>query len=115
MRLLLDSCVSGRINPDLTAAGHEVEWVGDWPEDPGDDAILARAHAESRVVVTIDKDFGELAVRLGAPHCGIIRLVGLSLRHHAAVILHALSLHGAELASGAIVTAEPGRLRIRLP
>jgi predicted nuclease of predicted toxin-antitoxin system len=34
-------------------------------------------HAESRVLVTLDKDFGELAIMKGAPHAGIIRLVGI--------------------------------------
>ena len=44
-----------------------------------DQTILARAQAESRLVVTQDKDFGELAFRLGLPaECGIIlfRLAG---------------------------------------
>lgn len=38
-----------------------------------DAAILARAQAEARLVVTQDKDFGELAFRSGLPaQCGII-------------------------------------------
>jgi predicted nuclease of predicted toxin-antitoxin system len=44
-----------------------------------DPEILARAQAESRIVVTQDKDFGELAFRRGLPaRCGVIlfRLVG---------------------------------------
>ncbi len=55
MRLLLDSCVWGRARPEIEAGGHDVVWAGDWPEDPGDDEILARAHAEGRVLVTLDK------------------------------------------------------------
>lgn len=54
-----------------------MEWVGDWPVDPGDDEILARAAQSNQVVVTLDKDFGELAVAFGATHAGIIRLVDL--------------------------------------
>ena len=38
-----------------------------------DDVILKRAQAEERVVVTFDKDFGELAFRYGLPaDCGIV-------------------------------------------
>ena len=39
-------------------------------ERSGDDEILARAYAEQRILVTIDKDFGELAIVHGRPHCG---------------------------------------------
>jgi predicted nuclease of predicted toxin-antitoxin system len=65
--------------------------------------------------VTLDKDFGELAIVHGMPHCGILRLVNFSAKLQAAVCIHALNLYGKDLESGAIVTAEPGRLRIRPP
>jgi predicted nuclease of predicted toxin-antitoxin system len=115
VRVLLDTCVWGGAVPVLTDAGHDVTWSGDWPKDPGDDEILARAHRERRILVTLDKDFGELAILRGRPHCGILRLVGFPARRQAAVCLRVLELRGAELESGAIVTAEPGRLRIRPP
>ena len=53
-------------------------WAGEWPQDPGDEEILRRAHQESRVLVTLDKDFGELAIVRGQVHSGIVRLVALS-------------------------------------
>jgi len=115
MKVLLDSCVWGKARAELEAAGHDVIWCGDWPQDPGDEEILARAKAEGRVLVTLDKDFGELAVLHGASHCGILRLVNISARQHAKVCLHVFALHGPELESGAIVTAESGRLRVRSP
>ena len=62
MKVLLDSCVSGQTAETVRQAGHDVTWAGDWPSDPGDEQILQRAAAESRVLVTIDKDFGELAI-----------------------------------------------------
>ncbi|MCD4727570.1 MAG: DUF5615 family PIN-like protein [Pirellulales bacterium] len=115
MKILLDSCVWGKARHELETAGHDVVWSGDWPSDPGDEEILARAHDEDRVLVTLDKDFGELAVLRGQPHSGILRLVGISARQQARVCLQVLFKHEAELASGAIITAELGRLRIRLP
>ncbi len=75
MKLLLDTCVWGKACKELQSAGHEVVWAGEWPEDPGDDEILERAHREGRVPVTLDKDFGELAIIHGIPHSEIIRLV----------------------------------------
>ncbi len=113
MRLLLDTCIWGGAAPELRAAGHDVLWTGDWPQDPGDDEILAFAHRERRVLVTLDKDFGELAIVHEQPHGGIVRIVGLPARQHAGVCRQALDAHGAELRAGAIVTVEPGRLRIR--
>lgn len=113
MKLLLDTCVWGGAVKELQAAGHDVLWAGLWTEDPGDAEILARAYSEGRILVTLDKDFGELAIVRQQPHCGILRLVNLAARQQASVCLHVLALHGEELESGAIVTAEPGRLRIR--
>lgn len=66
-----------------------------------------------RILVTLDKDFGELAVLRNLPHCGIIRIVGFSVRQHGPVYVSILQAHAIELQSGAIVTAQPGRLRIR--
>lgn len=70
MRLLLDSCVWGGARSTIEAAGHDVVWAGDWEVDPGDDEILSRSHAEKRILVTLDKDFGELAIVQGRPHSG---------------------------------------------
>jgi predicted nuclease of predicted toxin-antitoxin system len=97
----------------LAKAGHDVVWAGDWEEDPGDEEILARADSDRRILVTLDKDFGELAIVRDLPHHGILRLVGFSARHQAEVCLRALELYGKELLGGAVVTAEPGRFRVR--
>ena len=113
MRILLDTCVWGGVRQDLVGAGHDVLWAGDWDEDPGDEEILSRASRESRILVTLDKDFGELAIVHGQRHAGILRLVNLSTRQQAGACLQALTRFGTDLEAGAIITAEPGRLRIR--
>jgi predicted nuclease of predicted toxin-antitoxin system len=115
VKVLLDTCVWGGARAALAAAGHDVVWAGDWPNDPGDEEILATAHSEGRVLVTLDKDFGELAVARGRLHAGIVRLVGIAAAQQGTVSIKILDAHGTELQRGAIVTAEPGRLRIREP
>jgi predicted nuclease of predicted toxin-antitoxin system len=115
MKLLLDTCVWGGARKILDEAGHDVIWSGDWPEDPGDSEILSRAYRESRILITLDKDFGELAIIRVEPHCGIIRLVSTSARKQAEVCQRVILLHGDELQAGAIITVESGRLRIRPP
>src|SRR5882762_3701588 len=49
----------------LRQDGHDVLWVR--TESPGisDRDVLSRAQLDARVVVTFDKDFGELAFRYG--------------------------------------------------
>ncbi|MFO0796115.1 MAG: DUF5615 family PIN-like protein [Gemmataceae bacterium] len=73
MKLLLDTCIWGGVKELLLTAGFDVLWVGDATADPGDEAILRIAHQQQRVLVTLDKDFGELAVVRGRPHHGIVR------------------------------------------
>ena len=114
MKVLLDSCVWGGAVETLRDAGHDVAWAGSLPIDPGDEEILERAHAEQRVLVTLDKDFGELAVVRGRSHAGIVRLVNLSGRQQGAACVEVLRRYEAELARQAILTVEPGRIRIRV-
>jgi predicted nuclease of predicted toxin-antitoxin system len=99
----------------LETSGHDVVWSGDWPEDPGDEEILAKAHNEGRILVTLDKDFGELAIVKGKRHSGILRLVNFSAKQQGIVCLRVIEGYGKVLQSGAIITAEPGRIRIRPP
>jgi predicted nuclease of predicted toxin-antitoxin system len=65
--------------------------------------------------VTLDKDFGEIVVVRGTPHSGILRLVGFRARQQGPSCLRILESHGEELQGGAIITAEPGRIRVRPP
>lgn len=97
----------------LEGAKHDVDWAGDWNEDPGDDEILRRAREQGRVLATLDKDFGELAVAQGMTHSGIIRLVGIRARDQGPTLAEILQSYESELRSGALITVEPGRVRVR--
>jgi predicted nuclease of predicted toxin-antitoxin system len=75
MRILAHENVSATVIQTL----HDVLSVKESLRGEKDSAILARAQAEQRLVVTHDKDFGELAFRSGLPaECGVIllRLLG---------------------------------------
>jgi predicted nuclease of predicted toxin-antitoxin system len=97
----------------LRALRHDVVCAGEWAEDPGDEEILSLAFQDNRILITLDKDFGELAVVRERPHAGIIRLVNWSARRQAGICISLLDRYSADLSAGAIVTAEPGRIRIR--
>lgn len=113
MELLLDSCGWGLAAAELRECGHDVIWAGDWEKDPGDREILARAHREGRVLVTLDKDFGELSVVRNEPHSGIVRLVGFSAREQGRACQEVLERYGDELRRGALITVDPGKVRVR--
>lgn len=113
MKILLDTCVWGGAVRILTDAGHDVIWTGSWERDPGDDEILAFGVQEGRVLITLDNDYGDLIFLRGMTHCGLIRLVGFRARQQGEVCLMLLDRYHADLTAQAIVTAEPGRVRIR--
>lgn len=75
MKVLLDTRVWGGSRSALETAGHIVEWASEWETDPGDEEILSRAFQKGQVLVSLDKDFGELVFLHDQPHHGIIRLV----------------------------------------
>lgn len=114
MKLLLDTCVSNKAKKLLIAEEYDVIWSGDWLEDPGDERILNIAHKQQRIFITLDKDFGELAIVQGLPHYGIIRLVNISATLQATTISSILKHYFTELQNGAIITASESRIRIRL-
>ncbi|OHD78707.1 MAG: toxin-antitoxin system, toxin component, PIN family protein [Spirochaetes bacterium RIFOXYC1_FULL_54_7] len=114
MKLLLDSCVWRGNRQTLADNGHDVSWVGDWESDPGDEEVLRRAEAEKRILVTLDKDFGELAIVHSQPHAGIIRLVGIPARLQATTCQAVTEKYKTELQQNAIITVTDTRVRIRL-
>ena len=79
MNLLADECVPAEVVARLRADGHVVETAGDDAPGAPDDDVLARAAGSGRVLVTADKDFGELVYRLGRAHAGVVllRLAGV--------------------------------------
>jgi predicted nuclease of predicted toxin-antitoxin system len=113
MRLVLDACVWGGAVAALRGAGYQVEWAGEWEPGLPDDTVLERARERGAITITLDKDFGELAVVFDRPHAGIVRLVGLGARQQADACIAVLARYAAELRQGALVTVQPGRVRIR--
>jgi predicted nuclease of predicted toxin-antitoxin system len=72
MRLLADECLDGRLVEGLRRAGHDVLAVRDAWQGGSDRAILDRARAERRTLVTEDKHFGDLVVNRGLSVPGLI-------------------------------------------
>lgn len=75
MKFQCDQNFDRRLLQPLRDAGHDVTVVAiDYPAGIPDREVLAIAHREQRILLTFDRDFGELAVREQLPHAGIIYL-----------------------------------------
>ena len=68
MRFLLDQNVDRRFAAFLASLGHDVKVIAaDYPPGLPDREVLAIGRRERRVLLTNDRDFGELVVREHLP------------------------------------------------
>src|SRR5258708_39167215 len=74
MRFLADENVSRFVVEQLRAAGFDVTAIGATSSGVSDAAVLATAKREGRILITEDRDFGELVVRQRLGVRGIVLL-----------------------------------------
>jgi predicted nuclease of predicted toxin-antitoxin system len=113
-RLLADENVPGAVVAALRQQGHDVAWVlEDAPGSP-DPGVLERAQDDGRVLVTFDKDFGELAFRRGlAASVGVVLFrITLASPDHAVRSAVAAFASRADWA-GQFAVVEDDRIRLR--
>jgi predicted nuclease of predicted toxin-antitoxin system len=114
MRIIANENVMATVVGELRNRGHDVFWVKESMPKSADDAILARAQSEQRLVLTHDKDFGELAFRYGLPaECGVflIRLSGGGRQADVDQVLNAIESRNDW--AGHFSVATRGRIRMR--
>ena len=63
MRLLADENIPAGMVGALRAAAHDVGWIREDARGISDQEVLGLASSQDRVLITADKDFGELAFR----------------------------------------------------
>lgn len=114
MMLLADESVDRPIVEQLRQDGHDTLYVAELSPSITDDQVLQEANNRNALLLTEDKDFGELVYRLGRVHAGVIliRLAGLPPSSKAETVAKVLQDHAAEL-SGAFSVISPGAVRIR--
>jgi len=74
MRFLVDECAGPALARWLCDHDHEVFSVYDEARGLDDDAVIRRARAENRILITNDKGFGEKVFRAGVTHAGVVLL-----------------------------------------
>lgn len=72
MRLLADESVDFGIIECLRENGHEVDSIAHIAPGIADDAVLEMSVRNNTLLLTEDKDFGELTIRFKKPNCGIV-------------------------------------------
>ncbi len=73
MKFLLDESAEDRLASFLRDQGHDVTAIArDYAHALTDHDVLAISRDEGRILITNDRDFGELVVRRGARHHGVI-------------------------------------------
>ena len=114
MNLLADEGVDKSVVDRLRQDGHTVRYVAEM--DPGidDGAVLHRANQHGALLITAEKDFGELVSRRGQIHTGVVllRLVGLPAETKVRIVSATLADRYHELFS-AFSVISPGMVRIR--
>jgi predicted nuclease of predicted toxin-antitoxin system len=114
MRFLADENFPGDAVRALGAAGHDVVWVRLEAPGSSDRDVLSRALTEARVLLTFDKDFGELAwrSRLRAD-CGVVLFrLPMPLPDEADRVIVGV-LESRDDWRGHFSVVEPGRIRMR--
>jgi predicted nuclease of predicted toxin-antitoxin system len=72
VRLLADEGVDAAIVARLRFDGHDLVYVAELSPGITDDAVLELANADERILMTADKDFGELVFRLRRVAFGVL-------------------------------------------
>ena len=72
MRFLVDECTGSKVAEWLRDANYEVFSVFDQARGMTDDDILAKALTENWILITNDKDFGEMVFRERRNHHGVV-------------------------------------------
>lgn len=114
MNLLADENIDQTVVDMLRQHGHHVLYVVEFSPSIDDETVLQEANRNGALLITEDKDFGELVFRQRRLHAGVVlvRLGGLSPQAKARIVSTIFASRGPELMN-AFSVISPGRVRIR--
>lgn len=112
--MLLDACVASRtLHQTLTDLGHDVLSARGEYSQTTDEALLSLAYEQRRILVTEDKDFGELVFLRRIPHACIVRVVGLRETEKVNALMRLIEHHRYAMQEATIIVVTRTRIRIR--
>lgn len=114
MIFVADESVDRPIVARLRLDGHDVYEIADAEPSISDDEVLERARERSAVLITADKDFGDLVNRQRLLHTGVIliRFAGASANVKARILATVVREHSSEM-PGAFCVVTGTSIRIR--
>jgi predicted nuclease of predicted toxin-antitoxin system len=115
MNFVADESCAGPVIRALREAGHDVVAIAEVAKGATDEEVLDRAFKEKRVLITEDRDFGELVYARGRSSRGVIlvRFHSRARRTKPAALVGAVTKLGARL-HDAFTVVEPGRVRVSI-
>ena len=114
MRFLLDVCAASRRMQDaLASQGHDLLSALERHARATDEELLALAMEEGRILVTEDKDFGELVFVRRLPHPCIVRFVEMTVAEKVTAMRELIEQHPGLMSEGALIVVTRTRVRIR--
>jgi predicted nuclease of predicted toxin-antitoxin system len=114
VRFLADESCDFGVVRTLRASGFDVAAVAQMSPRATDEAVIALAVLEDRILLTEDKDFGQLVYASGRPSTSVIliRYPGKAREDLFRTIDEVARLDDAEL-RGSFIVVQPGRIRVR--
>jgi predicted nuclease of predicted toxin-antitoxin system len=114
VRIVADESIDRQIVELLRTGGHEVLFIAELEPGVVDEVVLARSREQNAILLTADKDFGELVFRQHLLHTGIllVRLAGLEPDAKARLVASVVDRHAEELGLGFSVLTKRG-FRVR--
>jgi predicted nuclease of predicted toxin-antitoxin system len=114
MKILADENIEYELVAWLRDGGHDVVWAAETAASTADSFLLDIAHAEQRIILTSDLDFGELIFRYHRPAHGVVLLrFGLLDELGRLTLLQSHWPTIERQAVGHFIVADDRRLRVR--
>jgi predicted nuclease of predicted toxin-antitoxin system len=114
MKLLADENIDGPVVEHLRKAGHDVLYIAEAMSGTSDESVVGCANLQGRLLITADKDFGDILIRQRKISHGLLllRLAGCSNSQKAAMVTGVIERHEGELSvSMGVITPKALRLR----
>ena len=110
MKFLIDSNLGRKFTNLIKKTGYEAAFINDILKNASDEDILILAERENRIVITADKDFGELIFKLRISSTGVILLRTLTTDAERRFDMVKDTL---DKAKGKFIIVKEGQIRVR--
>ncbi|MBI4451577.1 DUF5615 family PIN-like protein [Candidatus Woesearchaeota archaeon] len=114
LKFLVDESTGSAVATALRRAGYDTISVAEIASGASDETVLDLARAQERILVTNDKDFGELIFRHRQPSAGVILLrLRVDTKQNRSTVVVGVVREFAQSISGHFIIASETEVRLR--